>query len=157
MTTENSKVIDETSISDLVRKYFSAYELRDRQMIEDLLSDDFTFTSPHVDRIDQIDEAAIRKLIDERVKAVDDKDINTLLSNHSRDILSFDVINPLQYIGVDTVRIRVEKWFSSFQSPIGYEIRDLSITKGETVAFCHYLYRVIGTLTDGEKWKCGCG
>jgi ketosteroid isomerase-like protein len=53
MTTEDSKVTDEISVSDLVRKCFSAYELKDRQIIEDLLSDDFTFTSPLDDRIDQ--------------------------------------------------------------------------------------------------------
>jgi len=225
MTTENSKVIDETSISDLVRKCFSAYELKDRQMIEDLLSDDFTFTSPLDDRIDRTeyfkrcwpnsenirnfqienlfengneafvryecetqagkkfrntewfrfkegklkevqvffgeetqgvkeegtDEAAIRTIIDERVKAVHDKDINALLPNHTSDILSFDVIDPLQYIGVGTVRERAEKWFSSFQSSIGYEVRDLGITTGDEVAFCHYLYRVSGILIDGEK------
>ena len=62
-----------------------------------------------------------------------------------------DRIDPQQYIGADTVRERAEKWFSSYQSLIGYEIRDLSITTGETVAFCHYLYRVTGTLRDGGK------
>ncbi|MDZ8136127.1 MAG: nuclear transport factor 2 family protein [Nostoc sp. DedQUE04] len=97
------------------------------------------------------DEAQIRTIIEERVKALPNKDINALLSNHAPDILSFDVINPLQYIGVDTVRERVHKWVSSFQGSIGYEILDLSITTGETVAFCHYLYRVSGTLTDGGK------
>lgn len=97
------------------------------------------------------DETQIHTLIDERVKAVRDKDINALLSNHAPDILSFDVINPLQHIGVETVRERAEKWVSSYPGLIGYEIRDLSITTGETVAFCHYLYRVSGTLTDGGK------
>ncbi|MEH1939644.1 MAG: nuclear transport factor 2 family protein [Nostoc sp.] len=97
------------------------------------------------------DEAQIRTIIEERVKAVCDKDINALLSNHAPDILSFDVINPLQYMGADTIRERAQKWFSSFQGSIGYEIRYLSITTGETVAFCHYLYRVSGTLTDGGK------
>ncbi|MDZ8067122.1 MAG: nuclear transport factor 2 family protein [Nostoc sp. DedQUE08] len=97
------------------------------------------------------DEVQIRTIIEERVKALPNKDINALLSNHAPDILSFDVINPLQYIGVDTVRERVQKWVSSFQGSIGYEILDLSITTGETVAFCHYLYRVSGTLTDGGK------
>ena len=53
MTTENSKVIDEISVSDLVRKCFSAYELKDRRIIEDLLSDDFTFTSPIDNRINR--------------------------------------------------------------------------------------------------------
>jgi ketosteroid isomerase-like protein len=53
MITETSKVTDGITISDLVRKCFSAYELKDRRIIEDLLSDDFTFTSPLDDRIDR--------------------------------------------------------------------------------------------------------
>ena len=53
MKTENSKVTDEISVSDLVRKCFSAYELKDRRIIEDLLSDDFTFTSPIDNRINR--------------------------------------------------------------------------------------------------------
>ena len=97
------------------------------------------------------DEVQIRTIIEERVKAVGNKDINALLSNHAPDILSFDIINPLQYIGADTVRERAQKWVSSFQGSIGYEILDLSITTGETVAFCHSLYRVSGTLTDAGK------
>jgi ketosteroid isomerase-like protein len=36
-------------------------------------------------------------------------------------------------------------------SSIGYEVQDLSIMTGETVAFCHYLYRVSGTLIAGGK------
>lgn len=38
-----------------------------------------------------------------------------------------------------------------YQGPIGYEIRDLNITTSDTVAFCHYLYRVSGMTTDGGK------
>ena len=34
---------------------------------------------------------------------------------------------------------------------IGYEIRDLDITRSEDVAFCHYLYRVSGTTADGGE------
>ena len=53
MNNENSKVTDEISVSDLVRKCFSAYELKDRRIIENLLSDDFTFISPIDDLIDR--------------------------------------------------------------------------------------------------------
>lgn len=98
-----------------------------------------------------IDEAQIRTLIEDRVKAVRAKNINGLMSNHASDVLSFDVVNPLQYTGSDTVRERAEEWFSLYQGSIGYETRDLSITTGDDVAFCHYLYRVSGTRTDGEK------
>ncbi len=102
MNNKSSKVIDRTSVLDLVRKCFSAYELKDRRIIEDLLSNDFTFTN------------LLRKLIDDRLKALHDKDINALLSNHTPDIRAFDVIvgvaspleNPLKYTGADTVIAR---------------------------------------------------
>ena len=96
------------------------------------------------------DEAQLRALIDGRVKAVRAKDIKGAMSNVAPDVLSFDVVNPLQYIGSDAARNRVEEWFSSFQGPIGYEIRNLEITTGEGVAFCHSLNRVSATRTDGE-------
>jgi len=73
------------------------------------------------------------------------------MSNHAPDVLLFDVLNPLQNTGAEIIRGRAEKWLSSYQSPIGYEVRDLSITADETVAFCHYLYRVSGTLKDGGE------
>jgi ketosteroid isomerase-like protein len=53
MTTKNNKTNGEISVSDLARTCFRAYELKDRQMIEGLLSDDFTFTSPLDHRIDR--------------------------------------------------------------------------------------------------------
>jgi uncharacterized protein (TIGR02246 family) len=98
-----------------------------------------------------IAEAQIRKLMDEQVKAVRARDVNLSLSNYAPDILSFDVVNPLQKIGLDARRKRAEEWFSSFQGPIGYEFRDLSITAGDDVAFCHSLNRVNGTLKDGGQ------
>ena len=39
--------------SDVVRKIFAAYESKDRKSIEDLLTDDFTFSSPLDDHIDR--------------------------------------------------------------------------------------------------------
>ncbi len=40
-------------VSDLVRGCYAAYEAKDRKAIEELLSDDFTFTSPLDDHIDR--------------------------------------------------------------------------------------------------------
>jgi|SRR5579863_10596454 len=39
------------NISDSVRHYFSAYERKNRQIVEDLLSTSFIFTSPRDDHI----------------------------------------------------------------------------------------------------------
>jgi ketosteroid isomerase-like protein len=63
----------------------------------------------------------------------------------------FDVVNPLQTTGSDAARARLEEWFASFQGPIGYELRDLSIAAGDDVAFSHSLSRVSATTTDGRK------
>jgi ketosteroid isomerase-like protein len=41
-------------VSDLVRNCFSAFLAKDRQTLEELLSDDFTFNSPRDDHIDKV-------------------------------------------------------------------------------------------------------
>lgn len=40
-----------TDVSTLIRDCYAAYERKDRSAIEPLLSDDFTFSSPHDDHI----------------------------------------------------------------------------------------------------------
>ncbi len=97
------------------------------------------------------DEAQIGALIDDRVKGVRTKDVNASVSSLIPDILTFDVVNPLQHIGSDASRKRAEDWFSSFQGPIGYEIRDLKITTGDDVAFSHSLSHVSATTTGGGQ------
>lgn len=100
---------------------------------------------------DAADEVRIRTLIDDRIKAICVKDINGAVSSSAPDILSFDVVNPLQYAGSSALKKRVENWFSLFQGPIGFEIFDLNITAGSDVAFSYSLNRVMGTTTDGKK------
>ena len=43
----------QTTVSDLIQKYYAAYEQKDRKTIEPLLTDDFSFSSPHDDHIDR--------------------------------------------------------------------------------------------------------
>ena len=97
------------------------------------------------------DEAQLRALIDNRAKAVRDKNVDEAISRVAPDILSFDVVNPFQQMGSDASKRRAEDWFSSFEGPIGYEIRDLSITAGHDVAFSHGLSHVSATKTDGGQ------
>ncbi len=41
------------SRSELIRSYFAAYQANDRDVLETVLTDDFTFTSPYDDAIDR--------------------------------------------------------------------------------------------------------
>lgn len=45
--------MNSSEILNLVRRYFAAYKSADRNAIERLLTDDFTFTSPYDDHIDR--------------------------------------------------------------------------------------------------------
>ncbi len=97
------------------------------------------------------DEAQIRAIIYERVEGVNHKDVNALIANHAPDAAIFDVLDPLHYEGVEQVKERAESWLSGYESAIGFEVRDLQITSGETVAFCRYLYHVTGTLKSKDE------
>jgi uncharacterized protein (TIGR02246 family) len=97
------------------------------------------------------DEVQIRALIANKIEAVRARNVDRAVSNYSPDVLSFDVVNPLRYFGADAIRKRLEQWFSSFQGSIGLEIRDLSISVGEALAFRHCLSHVSATTTDGRK------
>jgi len=96
-------------------------------------------------------EVQIRALIDQRIEAVRGKNVDRALASIAPDVLMFDVVNPLQAHGSDASRQRTEAWFSSFQGPIGVEMRDLSIATGGDVAFSHSLNRYSGTQTGGVE------
>lgn len=97
------------------------------------------------------DRDAIRELIDASTDAVRTRDVDALISHFAPDVLSFDVVGPLQFTGLDDARKRAETWFGSFAGPIGYQVRDLNIVTGDDVAFCHSLNQVSATKIDGEK------
>lgn len=97
------------------------------------------------------DEARIRELIEERARAVRARDVDALMSNHAPDVVVFDALDPLRYVGSEAVRERAGQWLSWYRGPVGYEVRDLSVTAGDEAAFCHYLYRVSGTMTNGSE------
>ncbi len=97
------------------------------------------------------DETQIQQLIDGWVKALRAKDIEGVMSHYAPDILLFDIAPPLQYKGTDAYRKNWEEWFATWEGQIGYEIRDLSITVGDGIAFSHSLNRIHGKRTNGEQ------
>jgi len=97
-----------------------------------------------------VDEAKIRELMDDWVQALRRRDVDAIVSRQAPGVVSFDVVNPLQYVGSDETRRRAEEWLSSFQGPVGLEMRDLSLAVGEDVAFAHSLNHVSGRMADGQ-------
>jgi uncharacterized protein (TIGR02246 family) len=96
-------------------------------------------------------EDQIRALLDERVRAIHDRDAQALTSACAPDVVSFDALPPLQRLGAEAVRHRAKEWLGWYDGPVGYEIRDLRITAGDDVAFASYLYRVTGMMTNDSQ------
>lgn len=96
-------------------------------------------------------EAQIRERLESWAKAVRAKDVDGVMSHYAPDILSFDLAPPLLYKGAGACRKNWAEWFPTFQGPVGYEIRELSITAGDNVAFSQSLNQIRGTRMDGEQ------
>jgi ketosteroid isomerase-like protein len=97
------------------------------------------------------DEAEIKRVLEGGVEAFRARDLDGMMSIYAPELVSFDIVPPLRYVGADAYRKRWEETFSSFQGPIGYEIADLSITVGDDVAFGHSLNRISGTMITGQQ------
>jgi|SRR5215469_416402 len=94
-------------------------------------------------------EAQVRALIADWAKAIRTKNAAGVLSRYAADCILFSLAPPL--ISPATKAKVLNAWFDTWQGPIGYEIRKLSVTVGDDVAFSHSLNRMSGMQTDGEK------
>ncbi|NOT62346.1 MAG: SnoaL-like domain-containing protein [Acidobacteria bacterium] len=84
-------------------------------------------------------EAQVRELINDWEKATREGDDDAVLSNHAADLLIFDVLAPLQYKGADEYRKSWGEWRPTDEGEALFELHELGITVGETVAFAHGL------------------
>jgi ketosteroid isomerase-like protein len=97
-------------------------------------------------------EAQIRRLLDDWVSKLRSKDSNGFLSHYAADLVQFALAPPLKHAGANALNKKaLDEWFSSFHGSIRYEIRDLSIAAGDSVAFCHSLNHLSGRKTAGEQ------
>ena len=97
------------------------------------------------------DEAAaadIRRHIDRLIELLHAKDLDALGRQYAEDVVSFDVEPPLQHVGREAKLRNWAKVFAAFDE-VNYEVRDLSVTVGDDVAFAHGFGRISGTLGNG--------
>jgi PhnB protein len=95
------------------------------------------------------DDAQICKVIEEWADALRNKDADGVLSHYAPSLVHFSLAPPLLSTLSDAKGLNA--WFATWRGPIGYEIRNLSITVSGDVAFSHSLNRMHGTKTDGSR------
>ena len=76
-------------------------------------------------------EAEILRRVGKLIEAVRTADLESVMSIYAPDVVTFDIVRPLQKIGADGKRENWTDVFATYQRPLGYEIRDLAITVGD--------------------------
>jgi Ketosteroid isomerase homolog len=96
----------------------------------------------------ELDEAKIGQQVDKIVEGLRAKDLEGLKQIYATDVVSFDVEPPLQHVGIAAKLKNWAKVFTFFQD-VTYEVRDLTLTVGDDVAFGHGFGRLSGMLKNG--------
>jgi uncharacterized protein (TIGR02246 family) len=88
------------------------------------------------------DEAAMRRLIEDWAAAVRARDVGGVVAHHTDDVLMFDVPPPVAVRGISAYRETWPAFFEALtQGRAAFDIVELNVTAGETVAFATALLR----------------
>jgi len=93
----------------------------------------------------------VSALFDGQLAAIRAKDLDRLMSLYAPDIVYYDVVPPLRYVGSAALRGRFSRWFDGFAGAIDMEFRDFDVSSSGDIAVAHWLSRARGTLTDGRQ------
>lgn len=96
-------------------------------------------------------ERELRDLIDERVRAVRERDSATLAARPAEDVITFGVLPPLNSRGSQATVEHLRAWFDGYDGPIDYSAHDVQASAQGDLGFCSYLYHVGGTLKTGDQ------
>jgi uncharacterized protein (TIGR02246 family) len=88
------------------------------------------------------EEVAIRRLIEGWATAVRAKDINGVVAHHTDDVVMYDVPPPIALRGISAYRETWPPFFEALtEGEAAFDIIELQITTGDTVAFASALLR----------------
>jgi ketosteroid isomerase-like protein len=96
-------------------------------------------------------QSEVSALFDNRSEAMRLKDIDCLMALYATDVVYFDLVPPLQYVGWDALRARSSHWFEGWAGLIGMGTRDLKMWASGDTAAASMLLRASGTRTTGHE------
>jgi len=104
-------------------------------------------------------ETEIRTTIENWAAAVRAKDMDGIMADHAADMVMFDVPEPLQSLGLEAYRATWDLFFRySDGGPNSFNLTELKITAGDTVAFATAILTIFGSalrLTVGLRKEGG--
>jgi len=107
--------------------------------------------SPSAASGDLVAAKEIRGWLDRWMKAFKEKDADAVMSLYADDVIAYDVVPPLQYIGKAAYRADYQQFFSQYDSNLNVEIRDLHVGATGDLGYAVGLELISGTLKHGQK------
>jgi PhnB protein len=89
------------------------------------------------------DETQIRSVIEDWAAGLRAKDARRVMGHGADGLVHFSLAPPL--VADESGPFGLQKWFDTWQGPLGYELRGLEIVAGDGVAFSHSLNHLTGT------------
>ena len=96
-------------------------------------------------------ESEVRELITAWEQTVRSRDVSRIMAYYSDDVVAFDAIKQLQFIGREAYGAHWAACMAMCTGPMIFEIHQLSINASEDLAFCHFLNRCGGTDNNGQQ------
>ena len=97
------------------------------------------------------EKSEIEKILSERMDSIKNQNLSKAISFFASDVISFDVLEPIQNIGVETVKLRLKDWFSSMTKINDFKITQERIQATSDLAYCSSLNHIDGLKPDGTK------
>src|SRR4029077_2715335 len=93
----------------------------------------------------------IRGWIDSWTKAFSAKDVDRVMELYTDDVVAYDIVPPLQYIGKPAYRADYQQFFAQYEDNLRVELRDLHVGASGELGYATGLEMISGTLKHGQK------
>jgi ketosteroid isomerase-like protein len=100
------------------------------------------------------DNAATKEIqawLDRWTKAFTTQDVDAILALYTDNVVAYDVVPPLQYVGKAEYRVDYQQFFSQYEGNLHVEVRDLHIGTSGDLGYASGLELISGTLKNGQK------
>ena len=95
--------------------------------------------------------AGIRSWLDQWTKVFTEKNVDAIMALYADDVVAYDVVPPLQYVGKDAYRKDYESFLSQYEGNLHVEVRDLHVGTTGDFGYAAGLELIGGTLKNGQK------
>jgi uncharacterized protein (TIGR02246 family) len=93
----------------------------------------------------------VRGWLDRWTKAFEKQDVDAIMALYADDVVAYDVVPPLQYIGKAAYRADYQQFLSQYEGDLRVEVRDLHVGGTGDLAYAAGVELISGRLKNGQK------